>query len=334
MGSHWAGRERMITPMDAGPSKSDRSSPPVRWTEVRILTPAGWEELIADHLASTPVRGGFAFGITSVGQEPPPGGMGLVRTYLRAEDDEPATRQRVRECLGELAALCAEPELARIQVDFHPLPPEDYATSWRKSWRPFRVLQLCVLPPWRKEDEGAQPRPGDRVLRLEPGGAFGSGRHATTRTCLKVLQQRLKGGERVLDAGSGSGILSVTAALLGAGSCTGFDIQDEALDHAVHLASDNGVEERCDFRLGGFETLTDADREHDVVLANIYSDVIQEHARELADRLSRSGWFAFSGCPIHHAEATRAAIRGAGLTIEEDLLRGRWHTFVGRHTSG
>ena len=323
----------IVATMTEPQSEPGSWSEPVTWTEVRVLVPEGWEELVADSLAGEGLEGGFVFGTTSVAAEPPPQGFGLLRAYLGQEKDTDAERSRIEGLVAGLASLTGDPSLERCEVRFKPLPPEDYATSWRKSWRPFRVHGLCVVPPWRKDLEGdhARPRAGDRVLYLQPGGSFGSGRHATTRTCLKVLQARLRGSEAVLDAGSGSGILSVAAAVLGAGSCLGFDIQAESRAYGEALAADNGQAERCTFRTGGFETLTEQERGFDVVLANIYSDVIQAHAGDLKARLAPDGWFAFSGCPVHHAEATRAAIRAAGLELQEDHRLGRWHTFVGVH---
>jgi len=305
------------------------STPPVRWTEVRVLVPDGWQELVGETLAVGPCTS-VAFGRPSLAADEAPAGFDYVRTFLPSVSDSPALRRALVEALGALAASTGAAELARLAPEFKELPPEDYANSWKKSWKPFRVLELCVLPSWSTQ----RPRAGERLLRLEPGGAFGTGRHPTTRTCLKVLQRRIRGGESVLDAGSGSGILAVTAALLGAASAFGFDLDPTAEAYAVALAEDNGVRARCRFATGGFELVArDTAGRHDVVLANIYSDIIQQHVHELRGALRPGGWFAFSGCPLQHAEATRAAIAAAGFELEEELVRGRWHTFVGRHGS-
>jgi ribosomal protein L11 methyltransferase len=180
-------------------------------------------------------------------------------------------------------------------------------------------------------ESAGRPRAGDRIMRLEPGGSFGSGRHATTRMCLRVVIERIRGGERVLDAGSGSGILGVGAALCGAREVLGFDTDPNAEAHATELAQSNAVGDRCRFVTAGFEVLL-GQPPFDAVIANIYADVIQERARELRDAIAPDGWFAFSGCPVHHAVATRAAIERAGLMIEEERVRGRWHTFVGKRS--
>jgi ribosomal protein L11 methyltransferase len=297
-------------------------SAPVRWTEVRVLAPEAWQELVAEALAFGPCTS-VAFGRPSLGADAAPEGFDYVRTFLPSTEDSPAVREQLVGALRSLAERTGARELTELSVEFKPLPPEDYATSWKKSWKPFRARRLCVLPSWTPHG----PRAGDRVLKLEPGGAFGTGRHATTRTCLFVLQERIRGGESVLDAGSGSGILAVTAVLLGARSAVGFDIDPTAKAYADALAADNGVADRCAFLTGGFEL---ARGTFDLVLANIYADVVQLHARTLGDALAPRGWFAFSGCAAQHADATRAALRSAGLALEEERVRGRWHTFVGR----
>ncbi len=298
---------------------------PLSWTEVRVLVPRGWQELVAELLAFGPCTSA-AFGRPTLATPEAPEGFDHVRTFLPNHEDTPELRASLCEAITSLAERTGAEELEGLEVEFKELPQEDYATSWKKSWKAFRVGPLCLLPSWDERELA----PHEKRLTIEPGGSFGSGRHATTRTCLRVLTRRIRGGERVLDAGCGSGILSVAAALLGAESSLGFDIDSNSEVAGELLAADNGVASACAVRTGGFEVLSAGETGYDVVLANIYSDIIQQYAGELRDRLSTDGWFAFSGCPAHHEAPTVAAIEEAGLVIEEHLVRGRWHTFVGR----
>lgn len=299
-------------------------SAPLSWTEVRVLVPQGWQELVAEALSSDVASA--AFGRSSLAADPAPEGFDFVRLFLAAPEDTAEKRADLQAKAAALPELTGAEELRQIQIEFRDVPHEDWATSWRKSWKPFRVGRLAVIPKWSP----LQPRESDLRLTLEPGGAFGSGRHPTTRTCLKLLQERETEGTRVLDAGSGSGILSVAAALLGAKSALGFDTDTYAKVYADDLAADNGTTDRTQFRTGGFECLGAEDTAYDVVVANIYSDVIQAHAKDLAERLRPGGWFAFSGCPMHHEEPTREAIEAApGIALEEIRRRGRWVTFTG-----
>jgi len=296
------------------------------WTEIRVDVPEGWQELVAGALSFGPCST-VALGTTSIAADQPADGRGAVRAFVMASEDTQALRAEVAGRLTALEKAVADPELTGLLPRFKELPPEDYATSWRKDWKPFRVGRLVLLPPWQDK---APPRPTDLRLTIQPGGSFGSGRHATTRTCLRVLGQRLKGGERVLDAGSGSGILSVAATLLGAKYALGFDIDPASPVSGNELAADNGVADSCAFRQGDFSVLAPQETGFDLVIANIYADVLQAHAEELRDRLAPTGWFCFSGCRIDHRDATVAKFNEVGLHVEEERRRGRWVTFVGR----
>lgn len=294
------------------------------WTEVRVIVPDGWGELVAGMFAESPFTG-VAFGPTSLATEPLPEGLGYLRAYVPCDHDTDALRAGVRARLDELAERVGADELVGLPVRFHALPEEDWANSWKKSWKPFRCAGFAVVP---RHFEG-ELRPGDKRLVLDPGGVFGTGRHATTRTCLKVIEARTAAGERVLDAGCGTGILAAAALLSGAEHVLGFDLDPSAASHFAELMNDNGLGERATFRDGGFEVLM-PDERFDAIVANIYSDVIQTYVHRLRDALKPGGWFVFSGCPVHHAVATRKAIEQAGFELEQEHVRGLWHTFEGR----
>ena len=296
------------------------------WTEIRVDVPLGWQELVGEALTFGPCST-VVFGTTSVAAELAPEGRIAVRGFVMTADDTPALRDELTARLGALVAAVEDPELAGLAPRYKALPPEDYGTSWRKDWKPFRVGRLVLLPPWCEE---TPPRPSDLRLTIQPGGSFGSGRHATTRTCLRILDRRISGGERVLDAGAGSGVLSVAAALLGAASTLGFDIDPASPVSATELAEDNGAAKRCSFRRGDFGVLEDGETGFDVVLANIYADVLQARAEELRARLSPHGWFCFSGCRIDHRDATVSKLAEVGLEIDEEHVCGRWVTMTGR----
>lgn len=297
-------------------------SAPLFWIEVRVLAPIEWHELVAEALTLGPCTS-VAFGRPSLATEEPREGFDFVRTFIPSHADSAALRAELERSIASLGERTGADELEGLALEFRALPPEDYATSWKKSWKPFRVGRLCVIAPWSE----SRTRPDDVVMRLEPGGAFGSGRHATTRLCLRAIQERTRPGARVLDAGSGSGILTVAAVLFGARAADGFDIDPNARPYAEALAEANHVEGSCRFLTGGFESIEGS---YDAVLTNIYADVIQANIGPLHDALRPGGWFAFSGCTRQHAPATQAAIESAGLAVEEVRVRGRWYAFVGR----
>jgi ribosomal protein L11 methyltransferase len=294
------------------------------WIEISVLAPVEWHELIADAFALGPCTS-VAFGRASLATPEPPAGWDWVRTFVIESDDGPELRARVAGRIADLAASTGADELSGLELRFRRLPPEDYANSWRKSWKAVRIGAFAITPyDWK----GAL-RAHDQQLFLEPGGAFGTGRHATTRACLRAVSEELRPGQRVLDAGTGSGVLCVAAALRGAAQAIGFDIDPNAIPYALDLAQRNRVAQRCEFRVGGFECLGEGEREFDGVLANIFADLIAAHAADMAGRLRRGGWFAFSGCVMHKRETTLAAIAAAGLRVEAVHTRGRWDTYRG-----
>lgn len=291
------------------------TSSPVTWTEVRVVAPLGWHELITEALASGPC---------SSAQVIVAGDEEVVTAYLPSSEDHEGMRAEIRAAIAAITTI--DPVLADLAATFTPLPPEDYEESWKEHWRPFRVgRRFVVAPPWWD----GELKPGELKLELTPGGSFGSGGHATTRMCLRALTERVTGGERILDAGSGSGILTVAAAMLGARSVTAFDVDPTSPDYGEALAQAGGVADRCEWRCGGFEVLGDEDQGFDGLTANIYSDVIQANATELAARLRPGGWFVLSGIPRHHADETRAVVEATGLEVATRERRGKWVSLFG-----
>ena len=248
-----------------------------------------------------------------------------VRTFVPESLDTPELRSALASKLARLAEATGAPELEGLRPRFARLPPEDYANSWKKTWKPFRAGNFAVVP----HGYAKALRAADRRLILEPGGAFGTGRHPTTRGALRAVEQRTQSGARILDAGCGNGILAVASALRGASFALGFDIDPAAIPYAVALAADNGVAGRCQWRAGGFECLGPEDSDFDGVCANLFADLIQAHAADLARRLKPGGWFAISGGRADLRQQTLAALADAGLALQELHTRGRWDTYAG-----
>lgn len=299
-------------------------SAPIAWTEVLVLAPSGWCELVAEALALGPCTS-VAFGAPSLGSEEAPDGYEYVRTFVPESQDTPLLREGLARVLAELAGRTGAEELAGLQARYRRLPPEDYANSWRKSWKPFRVGDLAVV----SHDWAGVPRASDRLLRFQPGGAFGTGRHPTTRACLRFLQRWPLSGARVLDAGTGSGILAVAALLWGAREALGFDVDPNALPYARALAEDHGVAARCRFVAAGMECLESEREPFDALFANLYADLLVEHAAALSRALRGGGRFAVSGCVRARRAEVESALARAGLEVRGRAERGRWDAFEG-----
>ncbi len=187
--------------------------------------------------------------------------------------------------------------------------------AWREAYKayfkPTRVGErLVVRPSW----EAYAPRPGEVVLTLDPGGAFGTGTHETTRLVLEALQPFVRPGIEVLDVGCGSGILSIACLLLGAARARALDVDEEAVRVARDNARHNGVEARLEVSSDALESLT---ARYPLVLANIESRVLQPLAPALCARLAPGGVLILSGLLAPERERMR------GAYVQLELLAAR-----------
>lgn len=240
---------------------------------------------------------------------------------------------------SEAQASLARGELAKLSGlsagEIVEQKPEDWDAKWKASFQGVDVApDWRILPPWVEATESE--RATRRILRLNPGAGFGTGTHETTQLCLGALVELGLGGKRVLDFGSGSGILSIAAALLGA-EVDGVEIDPLAIDNAVENAALNGLavgEARTEARarLRFAQTLESARGEYSGVVANILRPVLVEFAPELVRRLKRPGGFVvLSGLmqpDVAEVSETYSALLGGSRPELREL--GEWRALIWR----
>ena len=244
-------------------------------------------------------------------------GVSRVKVYV---EDSAAGRERLARWTE---ALGIEPE-TRTMAD------EDWENNWKQYYKPIPVGEsLLVLPKWEPEPEGNTRR----VLKLDPGLAFGTGGHATTRMCLEFLEGLELEGARALDLGCGSGILGIGALILGCADCTGCDIDPKSPEAAADNAALNGIApERYHMYVG--DVLSDRRLRaklgsgYDVVLANIVSDVIIPLAPYARECVRPGGRFIASGIIEGRQDEVAAAIAAAGFEIRAHLTEDGWHAYM------
>ena len=253
-------------------------------------------------------------------------GLSQVRLYL----EEPTAETellRLRELLAELPANYPACEFGPLTLHLETIPGEDWENSWKQNYRPLPVGEkLLVVPQWMTVDD----LQGRLPVLLDLGLAFGTGAHASTSMCMCALETLIRGGERVADLGSGSGILSICALRLGAGSAVGIDIDPAAEHIARENALRNGFDETR-FRACTGDVITDRSRMeelsrggYDIVCANIVAGVLVQ-LMPVIPRFLRSGaTFLCSGILNEREAEVRQAIEQAGLSVTESRHKDEW----------
>lgn len=194
-------------------------------------------------------------------------------------------------------------------------PPRDWLAAWKAGLEPVTVGRLEIAPSWTR----AGPSP--TTIVLDPGMAFGTGHHATTRRCLAELQRRGVDGGEVLDVGTGSGVLAIAAVLLGARRAVGVETDPDAVRTARDNAARNGV--AVDLRHGSLEALG-ADERFDVVVANLITDVVIGLAARLLDRVRPGGTLITSGISRGRAEEVARLLAELTGAHPATTVEGAW----------
>jgi ribosomal protein L11 methyltransferase len=217
-----------------------------------------------------------------------------------------------------VAALAAEGE-SPVATSRRPLEPVDWTTRWRDGLGPRHFGRLTVVPSWMEPPPGNGP-----TVVLDPESAFGSGEHGSTRAALTLLERYLRPGDRVLDLGSGSGILALAAVKLGAARAVGIENDPEANLVAACNAGRNGVEDSVEFLDGDAGDLAPLLGPADLVLSNILRSANTVLLPAIARALGTGGTAIFSGMEIAEAPLFLPALESAGFTVLEELTDTGW----------
>ncbi len=317
---------------------------PQHWLELSVTAQPEAVEAISE-VMSRHTNGGVAieepYSLADDGQVPIPilGAPVTVRAYVPADAGGEEARQRIEEGVWHLRQI-GFGEISDVTV--RTLAEEDWATAWKEHFQVTRLGRRTVIKPTWREYE---PHPGDVVVELDPGMAFGTGLHPTTRNCVLALEDVLRPGDRVLDVGSGSGILSLAALKLGAASVLAMDVSSVAVEATESNAQANGVAGQIEVRLATLEgaagepfaplppevqVLGEDVGQYDVVVANIIARVIGQIATALVRATRPGGWLIASGIIAERRHEAEEPLRAAGLMDVREYVEGDWVTLFGR----
>lgn len=258
-------------------------------------------------------------------------GKAYVSFYIEPEKDHDSTLEEVLAAVRELADFV---DIGEATIEKSQTEDIDWMNNWKKYWKPFKVDEhIIIKPTW----ETVEDVPEDTlVVELDPGTAFGTGTHHTTRLCITQLKKYMQPGQEVLDVGCGSGILSIIALLLGAKEASATDVDIHAVEAAVENARVNGIESDVYTVLTG-DVISDADFRHkvgehkfDMVLANIFAEIIIPLSGVVREMMKPGALFITSGIIDEREEDVRKALTENGFEIMEVTHSGGWVSFTAR----
>jgi len=259
-----------------------------QWLVVNILIPKGFGEAVSNFLIE---KG--ATGIEEVGEDLR---WERLKAYFPQDGKEKRVLRSLHRYLQSLQSIA--PEMSHTQIETTSIPEQDWSENWKRFFKPVQVTsRLVVKPPWSK----IRLKKNQIPINIHPGMAFGTGTHPTTKLCMKALERSLRRkGLSVLDVGTGSGILSIAAAQLGAGEVWGLDIDGAAVENARENVKRNSVSDIVKIRRG---SIGDIQKRFDVMVTNIDLKNLKRMRWPLIRHLKSQGFLILSG--ILEAEGER-----------------------------
>lgn len=214
-----------------------------------------------------------------------------------------------------------------FSIDTNGISEEDWANNWKKYFKPTEIGEkLLILPEWEE-----QPDTVRKILKIDPGAAFGTGTHSTTKLCLGAIEKYIGNNKTVLDIGTGSGILSIASLLLGAKSAFGVDIDALAVKTAIENGAKNGFF-APEYQMVTGDLADKVEGKYDVCIANIVADIIIKLCDNVADYIVPNGLFITSGIIDTRADEVIAKLEKTGFKIIEKMEEKGWYCIVSEYT--
>jgi ribosomal protein L11 methyltransferase len=248
-----------------------------------------------------------------------------VTGYLPADPHWESLRQKLEDAISKTARDNA----IDYTISYTPIDEQDWAESWKAFFHPQKITDnLVVKPTWREY----HPQSGEQIIELDPGMAFGTGTHPTTMLCLQLLEKRLKPGDAVLDVGTGSGILLIAAAKLGATRLKGLDLDPMAVEVARRNLDLNRIEPAmAELTIG--DLVHDVSGVYDVVVANILADVVIALLDDVPRVIKPGGCFICSGIIDARQADVAEKMTACGFTSIEVKQEEDWVAMAGMRAS-
>ncbi|WP_108669597.1 50S ribosomal protein L11 methyltransferase [Peribacillus acanthi] len=248
----------------------------------------------------------------------------IVKAYLPVTSFLGETVEEIKEAINNL--IIYDIDLGLNSVTISEVNEEEWATAWKKYYHPVKISEkFTIVPTW----EEYEPVHSDElIIELDPGMAFGTGTHPTTVMCIQALEKTVKEGDTVVDVGTGSGVLSIAAALLKSKNVTALDLDEVAVKSAKLNVKLNKVHEVVSVSQGNL--LDGVQEQVDVVVANILAEVIVRFTDDAANILKSNGYFITSGIIQQKKQDVKDALLASGFEIIETLSMEDWIAFIAK----
>ncbi len=249
-----------------------------------------------------------------------------VTVYLPDDSQGADMLSALRSEMSALGERDENKAFGRLAVELANVREEDWANNWKQYFKPLTVGErLVIKPSWEEYD----PTDGRTVLEIDPALSFGTGQHNTTQLCLELIEKNLRDGDRVLDLGCGSGILSIAAVLLGADSATAVDISQNSVETAKENASQNNIPTEkytayCGDIISDNALVEKIGGEFDIIAANIVADVLIAMSPLFEKFLKKGSKLILSGIIIERADEVIEAVKSKGYTLVEIREKDGW----------
>ncbi|MEH7391458.1 50S ribosomal protein L11 methyltransferase [Bacillus sp. JJ1474] len=248
----------------------------------------------------------------------------IVKAYLPVNSFLAETIDGIKEEINNL--LLYNIDIGKNDISISEVNEEEWATAWKKYYHPVKISErFTIVPSW----EEYTPVSSDELLiELDPGMAFGTGTHPTTVMCIQALERTVKKGDNIIDVGTGSGVLSIAVAMLGAEKVTALDLDEVAVNSARENIELNKVHDIVNVAQNNL--LDGITGKADVVVANILAEVILRFTNDVATVVKKDGFFIASGIILQKKQEVKDAMITAGFQIEETIQMEDWVALIGR----
>ncbi|GIP25103.1 ribosomal protein L11 methyltransferase [Paenibacillus sp. J23TS9] len=266
-----------------------------------------------------------------------PEGHAEIKGYFSEESSVEDILEEVKHRIEELRDFQIDP--GEVRYEFRTVNEDEWATAWKQYFKPLRVSEsLTIKPTW---EEYTPESESEKIIEIDPGMAFGTGTHPTTSLCLRTLEKVVKGGEEIIDVGTGSGILAIGAVLLGAKHVLALDLDPVAVSIAKENVALNQMDSRITVKESDLLSLLDGSGNVDlgiklpvkIVVANILAEVILLFVDDVYQALEPGGVYIASGIYKNKEEIVQQALEDSGFDIEDINRDEDWVAFVARKRS-